>query len=110
MQILWRIDVALLHLKQETNLFDRSYLLTSNCDLSHVIFNAFRDHDRDDHGALLALFALFAHVFYFHVDIAVVLVPFANAVQVLLQLRLIQPSGLIEHRKNRLAVRLHLLA
>ena len=44
------------------------------------------------------------------VDVAVVLVPFPDGVDVLLQLRLIEPAGFVDERIKRLALGLHLLA
>ena len=44
------------------------------------------------------------------VDVAVVLVKLANAVEVLLQLRLVEPAGFVEERDQRLRLRFHLMA
>src|SRR5206468_1676416 len=45
-----------------------------------------------------------------HIDIAVVLIPLADFVQILLQLHFVQPPGLIEEVHERFAPRLHLFA
>src|SRR5262249_14568719 len=73
-----------------------------------VILWTFRDHDDQGERALCIAFP--AHAFNFHIDVTVVLVPLADAVQILLQLRLVQPAGLINKRNDRFALRFHLLA
>ena len=59
-----------------------------------MILWAFVNHNRNNDGTILA--ALLAHVLNIHINVAVVLVPLANAVQVLLQLRFVEPAGFIE--------------
>ena len=51
-----------------------------------------------------------AHFFYLDVDVAVVLVKFADLVEILLQLHFIEAAGFIQKGNEGLALRLHLLA
>src|SRR5215831_13771688 len=72
-----------------------------------VILWTFHNHDCDDHWALRS--AVFAHLFYRHVDEALVLVVLADLVQVLFQLNFIKPAGLIHEIDDRPAAGFHLL-
>ena len=72
-----------------------------------MILWTFRNHDGDGERALGAPFP--AHIFDFHIDESVVLIPFADAIQILLQLGLIEPTGFIKERNDCFAFRFHLL-
>ena len=73
-----------------------------------VILWTLQNHNRDNHRALRS--AVFAHLFYFHVDEAVVLVVLADLVQVLLQLNFIKATSLIHEIDERSATGFHLFA
>ena len=73
-----------------------------------MILRTFRNHDRENHRTILGAFL--ARILDLHIDIAVVLVPLTDLVQILFQLHFIQPSGLIEKVNERFAPRLHLFA
>ena len=75
--------------------------------LADVILRSFHQHDHDRH---LPLGPLAPDFFHFHVDVAVVLVPFPDGIDVLFELGFIEPSGFIDDRIERLALGLHLLA
>src|SRR5205823_8268396 len=78
-----RINRALFHLEQGTNPVLRRCFITGDGNLTDVVLRSLGHRDGDDHAPILALFA---DVFYLYVDVAVVLVELADAVQVLLQL------------------------
>ena len=82
MQRFWRVDGALFHLEHEADLFLCCDLIARDCDFADVILWPLRYHDRDNHWAVFA--ALLADVFHLHVDVAVVLIEFFNAIEVLL--------------------------
>ncbi len=54
--------------------------------------------------------AILAHLLYFHVDVAVVLIVLADFVQILLQLNFIKPTCLIHEIDERSATGFHLFA
>ena len=54
--------------------------------------------------------AFATHILEFDVDVTVVLIPLAHGIQVLLKLRLLQASRLVEEVDQGLSFRLHLLA
>src|SRR5262249_37637848 len=83
-------------------------LKTGNRELMDVILWTFHNYDRDNHWALRS--AVSAHVFYCHVDEAVVLVVLADLVQVLFQLNFIKPTGFIHEIDERPATGFHLFA
>ena len=64
-----------------------------------MIFDAFVERDRDDQPPV---HALFAHVLDLNVDVTVVLIVFLDLLEVLLQLRFVQASRLVEKRNQRL--------
>ena len=107
-QRLRRIDAPFLHLQQCANFFFRRYFLSRNCQLTDVILRTLRNHDRENQRTIVAAFP--AHVFNFHIDIPMVLVPFADFVQILLQLHFVQSAGFIEKGNECLATRFHLFA
>ena len=82
MKSFWRVDRVLFHLEDGADLFLRRDLVARDRNLADVILRPLSYHDRNDHGAILATF--FADIFHFHVDVAVVLVEFFNAIEVLL--------------------------
>ena len=74
--------------------------------LADVILNAFVDYDNQAHPFFDALLS---HLGNGDIDIAVVLVKLADAVEILLQLRLIQPAGLVEEGDGRYRLGFHLV-
>ena len=81
-------------------------LLPLEGQLADVILNAFVDYDNQAHPFCDALLS---HLGNGDVDVAVVLVKLADAVEILLQLRLIQPAGLVEEGDGRYRLGLHLV-
>src|SRR5438045_6243094 len=73
-----------------------------------VILWTLQNHNRDNHRALWS--AVFAHLFYFHVDEAMVLVVLADLVQVLFQLNFIKATSLIHEIDERPPTGFHLFA
>ena len=71
-----------------------------------MILNALVDHDNQAHPFFDALLS---HLGDGDVDVAVVLVKLADAVEILLQLRLVQPAGLVEERDRRYRLGFHLV-
>src|SRR5215211_4451133 len=80
--------------------------VTGNRQLADVILWSFRNHDRDNHGPLRS--AVFAHLFYSHVDEAVILVILADLVHILFQLNFIKPTRLIHEIDHGPAAGFHL--
>ena len=66
--------------------------------------------NRDGDGECVLCIPFTAHVFDFDVNEAVILVKLAQAVQVLLQLRLVESAGLINKGDDRFALGFHFLA
>ena len=82
------------------------HLLPLEGQLADVILNAFVDYDDQAHPFFDALLS---HLGNGDIDIAVVLVKLADAVEILLQLRLVQPAGLIEEGDGRYRLGFHLV-
>ena len=102
-----RVDFALFHFDDLTNFFLSRLLVTGEGEFVDVIERPLLDADSDEERPFLSLASGFLH---FHVDVAVVLIKLFDAIEVLLQLDLVQSSGFVDERDHRLAFGLHLLA
>ena len=102
-----RVDVALLYLQELENFLAARDFLTLHRDPADAVFLSLRDrHDQNRPAAGMVL----AHGLHFHVDVAVILIPLADGIDILEELRLIEASGLVEKSDERLRFRFHLFA
>ena len=65
--------------------------------------------DGDDNLQCAAACSPFANIAYCDVNVAMILVKFADLLEIVLQLRFIQSARFIDERQNRFSSRLHLL-
>ena len=103
-----RINRAFLHFEQRANFLHGRILKSGRGNFTDVVYRALIHHHHDVQVA--AGRPLLAHIAHGHVDVTVILVKLADALQILLQLCFIQPARFIDETDDRSLFRLHLLA